>query len=509
MGRYGPPAFVTDRSGELLAAALEQAGANVFGGIERGRERTRQAQLDADVATDRRFRQYDAGIREGAAPSGDVTLEDIATSRDLSFPSGRELARHLSIGGPSAPAGSGGLAAALPTPALTTNQPAPFAAPPPGPAGHPGAFDPVSGSFRNGQGMAKPKPAPIGVMKNDRYAQIDDQHYLDRAETPDARREGAQYRAQDLERELAAQERNRKVDSLMRAYQIPREKADALVDNPGLADNELYPPESTATPRRQLVRNSAGDYVSIDLATGLGPDGKPVRGYDAPRSNGSSDDNVLVQVQQPDGSVVYMRRSQAAGLQAPSRAANAGGAAERAKRIQAFANAADALDQFETTLNTVGSVVKPGVEKSGLEMDYENLQLQLKELYNLGVLNGPDLALMRRIINDPTSLKGRVLAGGSAEEQTARIAAQVTQMRTKLEGFTKNLLAGSQAIQKPAAPSGRGANPAATPSDTRQGVTLPAPAGSGASREQQLWDAAVKKHGEARVLQEYGPRPPR
>lgn len=32
---------------------------------------------------------------------------------------------------------------------------------------------------------------------------------------------------------------------------------------------------------------------------------------------------------------------------------------------------------------------------------------------------------------------------------------------------------------------------------------------TGGSREQQLWDAAVAKHGEAKVLQEFGPRPPR
>lgn len=34
------------------------------------------------------------------------------------------------------------------------------------------------------------------------------------------------------------------------------------------------------------------------------------------------------------------------------------------------------------------------------------------------------------------------------------------------------------------------------------------PAASGSSREQQLWDAAVAKHGEAKVLAEFGPRPP-
>jgi hypothetical protein len=39
-------------------------------------------------------------------------------------------------------------------------------------------------------------------------------------------------------------------------------------------------------------------------------------------------------------------------------------------------------------------------------------------------------------------------------------------------------------------------------------VESPAPAKAAASREQQLWDAAVAKYGEAKVMQEYGPRPP-
>lgn len=34
-----------------------------------------------------------------------------------------------------------------------------------------------------------------------------------------------------------------------------------------------------------------------------------------------------------------------------------------------------------------------------------------------------------------------------------------------------------------------------------------APSGGAASREQQLWDAAVAKHGQAKVLQSFGPRP--
>lgn len=295
MSRYGPPAYVTDRSGELLAAALEQASGSLLGGIERGRERKRQSRLDAQADTDRRIRLYDAGVRDGPAPSGDFTLPGLDTSADLSFPSGSELARHLSIGGASDPAGSSEtLASALPTRALTTNQPRTFDpnfdAPRPTPAaGHPGAFDPNTGTFRDGKGM--PKTPPVGTVRDpDRYAQIDEGHYLDRTQTPEARAETQQIHGKELERELANQEMEREVQRIMQAYQIPEARARVLAMKGGDAiDRNFNAPPTAArptAPRPQLVRNKQGVYVPVDPTTGLGSDGKPVEGYTAPTRPG-------------------------------------------------------------------------------------------------------------------------------------------------------------------------------------------------------------------------------
>lgn len=139
------------------------------------------------------------------------------------------------------------------------------------------------------------------------------------------------------------------------------------------------------------------------------------------------------------GEQVYTRRAQAPGERVPQGGGNRTGQGSIIQRTQALGNVRDALDRFENTLATTGSTITPGVEKSTLQTDYENLQLQLKELYNLGVLNGPDLMLMRRIVNDPASLTGRALALGSAEEQTARTQAQVAKMREVLGGFEKRL----------------------------------------------------------------------
>lgn len=112
-----------------------------------------------------------------------------------------------------------------------------------------------------------------------------------------------------------------------------------------------------------------------------------------------------------------------------------------------MANVKDALDDFETVLVEKGSVVSDGVDKAVLQTAYENVQLQMKELFKLGVLAGPDLELMRRILNDPTSASGRVRALGSPERQAERTMAQIQQVRGILERYSKNTV--------PAAGAGR------------------------------------------------------
>jgi hypothetical protein len=49
-----------------------------------------------------------------------------------------------------------------------------------------------------------------------------------------------------------------------------------------------------------------------------------------------------------------------------------------------------------------GPAMMVGEDKDAILRHRRNLQLQLKELYNLGVLNGPDLSLMNEMLFDPT-----------------------------------------------------------------------------------------------------------
>ena len=60
------------------------------------------------------------------------------------------------------------------------------------------------------------------------------------------------------------------------------------------------------------------------------------------------------------------------------------------------------IAQFETLLDTTG-VQRFGPESKQLSTAYNKLLLEAKEFFNLGVLNGPDLELMQKIVSDPTS----------------------------------------------------------------------------------------------------------
>lgn len=68
---------------------------------------------------------------------------------------------------------------------------------------------------------------------------------------------------------------------------------------------------------------------------------------------------------------------------------------------QAYRNLDSALQDYGELIHRTGTVAIPGPEMDAVNQSRTNLQLQMKELYNLGVLNGPDLSLMQQMIFDP------------------------------------------------------------------------------------------------------------
>ena len=68
---------------------------------------------------------------------------------------------------------------------------------------------------------------------------------------------------------------------------------------------------------------------------------------------------------------------------------------------QSYNNLNAALEDYKKLIKQTGVSILPGQENDQIAQARTNLQLQLKELYNLGVLNGPDLSLMENMIFDP------------------------------------------------------------------------------------------------------------
>jgi len=68
----------------------------------------------------------------------------------------------------------------------------------------------------------------------------------------------------------------------------------------------------------------------------------------------------------------------------------------------------DSLDSYEEYLRDTGSRLWPDSKKLMLKTAYTDLQMEVKELFELGVLTGPDMGLIESYILDPTTLEANV-----------------------------------------------------------------------------------------------------
>ena len=62
------------------------------------------------------------------------------------------------------------------------------------------------------------------------------------------------------------------------------------------------------------------------------------------------------------------------------------------------------LSRYRGLIKEGGAAVSPSVRRSQLETVYTQVLLNLKEQLNLGVLNGPDLEIMQKLLSPPTGL---------------------------------------------------------------------------------------------------------
>ena len=133
------------------------------------------------------------------------------------------------------------------------------------------------------------------------------------------------------------------------------------------------------------------------------------------------------------------------------------------KQIIGVKNTRDAISEFRAELGNFSRLdsLKPK-DRARIETKYRNMQMQAKEAYNLGVLNGPDLAILEQIIYNPTSMVG-VAVGKDA------IDAQASELDRIMENVGINVQT-----------RGRGT--------TAQKTQAKAPAGAPPGVPQKVWD---------------------
>lgn len=81
------------------------------------------------------------------------------------------------------------------------------------------------------------------------------------------------------------------------------------------------------------------------------------------------------------------------------------------------ARAEDSFGRYRGLLERHGVELMPGADKLALSGAYQDLLLEMKELYNLGVLNGPDLEIMQKVLKDPTAASSAGYRGSTILNQ--------------------------------------------------------------------------------------------
>lgn len=92
------------------------------------------------------------------------------------------------------------------------------------------------------------------------------------------------------------------------------------------------------------------------------------------------------------------------------------------KQVVGVNNLSNAIREYRAELPSFGKdgVVSPDA-RARMGTKYNNMMLQAKEAYNLGVLNGPDLSILTSVITDPRSFKGFVTSTSALDKQASEL----------------------------------------------------------------------------------------
>lgn len=118
--------------------------------------------------------------------------------------------------------------------------------------------------------------------------------------------------------------------------------------------------------------------------------------------------------------------------------ANKAMTAEATKKRLSLDNLDTSIKQYEAELKKTGATAWgaagiPTGDNMKLSSAYTSLLLELKELYNLGVLNGPDYELMQKSIQNPNSIRGYLATTPAMLEQLSLVKSKLAQAKKNIE----------------------------------------------------------------------------
>ena len=120
--------------------------------------------------------------------------------------------------------------------------------------------------------------------------------------------------------------------------------------------------------------------------------------------------------------------------------------------VNAIKEFRDSLSSFKTT-----DAMNPA-KRADIQAKYRNMQLQAKEAYNLGVLNGPDLTIIEQLVMDPTTVTGVFTGKKAIDKQASELSRIITDMGNVAAGRPKEVTGVTKTetkeeAQKPVSPS--------------------------------------------------------
>jgi len=127
---------------------------------------------------------------------------------------------------------------------------------------------------------------------------------------------------------------------------------------------------------------------------------------------------------------------------------------QAATQVSGATNLKDAITDYQQKLKNFSTLdmANPNA-RATMGNAYNNMMLQAKEAYNLGVLNGPDYKILTSVVADPTAASSLLISKNTLNQQASDLAKTADKIiKNVYETHQKPLPANLQTTPKPEVP---------------------------------------------------------